>query len=545
MKVMRKLLTGLAALPLLAFGEWSWEMPGSVYKELDFSFRAGVDRASKIFREAEDAARRGVRVTDLVPRYRAAVAEWRKVQIQAEAENFDETLLAYATFMQAYGRHKAHDINEAIKLYEETLELHPEVLWVDVAAKWQLACAYGELGNQRKRDQEVDEFIAEQTFDGNTLMANALSSRADRYWRQGKIDDAKEDWRRILGACYRQNNWPIWNGVRETLITLALASGDISAFEGFIFEDVKPDDVKGQYEACARGVGRAWSTVLDGAYGYWNHLEKLYPKEKERKAHIEKNRRWFLAWFDQQQPIYEKSGHGIDYLFTSLSLSVRLGDDKETEKRLQKVIAYLRGEKDAGTRNSRVQSVIGMLLSAGRNDQARQMPDFMAGVLLQVWTRYDIEHRLKNYKAAEQYLKEYIERKPGAAEVKKAKWRLAELYRGPLGQIDKAIALYLELDEPPATLWCLQDCYRAAGKKKDSYRVLDELASIFESEAPRAVMTQARYREQDGEQKLAIALYRRLLSHPEWKKSGESSAAHQALERLGVATGGAMTNEVR
>ena len=51
--------------------------------------------------------------------------------------------------------------------------------------------------------------------------------------------------------------------------------------------------------------------------------------------------------------------------------------------------------------------------------------------------------------------------------------------------------------------------------------------------------------EEDGNVKQAIAIYRRLLSQPEWKKTAESSWAHQALERHGVATGGAVVNEVR
>jgi hypothetical protein len=54
----------------------------------------------------------------------------------------------------------------------------------------------------------------------------------------------------------------------------------------------------------------------------------------------------------------------------------------------------------------------------------------------------------------------------------------------------------------------------------------------------------AQYREADGEKKAAIALYKRLMKHPEWKKSHESSLAHQQLERLGVATGGAVVNTV-
>ena len=67
---------------------------------------------------------------------------------------------------------------------------------------------------------------------------------------------------------------------------------------------------------------------------------------------------------------------------------------------------------------------------------------------------------------------------------------------------------------------------------------------MFANDAPRAVLTLAQFCEQDGDKKKAIALYRRLLSQPEWKKTGESSQAHQALERLGERTGGAMVNEV-
>ena len=121
------ILLALAPAGAAAANGWSWEMPAEVYRELDFSSRAGVDRAAKIFAQAYNAERQGMRVTDLVPRYRAAAAEWRKVQIQAEAENFDETLISYSLFMQAYARERAHDTNEALKLYGELVELHPDV----------------------------------------------------------------------------------------------------------------------------------------------------------------------------------------------------------------------------------------------------------------------------------------------------------------------------------------------------------------------------------------------------------------------------------
>jgi hypothetical protein len=68
--------------------------------------------------------------------------------------------------------------------------------------------------------------------------------------------------------------------------------------------------------------------------------------------------------------------------------------------------------------------------------------------------------------------------------------------------------------------------------------------SMFPDYAAKAVYQTAQYREADGEKETAIALYKRLLRQPEWKKTWESSQAHQQLERLGVATGGAVINEV-
>ena len=68
---------------------------------------------------------------------------------------------------------------------------------------------------------------------------------------------------------------------------------------------------------------------------------------------------------------------------------------------------------------------------------------------------------------------------------------------------------------------------------------------MFPSDASDAVYRMGEWREADGEKEKAIALYRRILKHPQWKASRAASSAHQALERHGVLTGGAMTNEVR
>ena len=537
-------LMALAPLVAAAAG-WSWEMPGSVYKELDFSSRAGVDRAAKIFNQALDAARRGVRVTDLVPRYRAAVAEWRKVQIQAEAENFDETLISYSLFMQAYSRERAHDLNEAIKLYGELVDLHPDVEWVFIPAKYRLAACHLALGESRKGHRAIDEFVADKAHDGHVLMANALNTQAWRLWGERRYEEAMDDWLRILDDRYAANNRDLWNATHDLLVVMSLVTCDFDRFDEMVFSGVKEDDAKGRYERCRWALDIAFRSIVYGHWGFGERTAERYPDKSERDRKMSEARKWFVDWFAARRETYEKTGHGTDYLFSSLRMCVYLGTADQTAKCLEKVKAYLRSEKNEGTVNSRANEAIGILLERGKADMARTVPDLMKGVLNQCWARYSIESRVGNWKGAAQNLEEYIARKPDPASLKRAKWALADIFRERLGEVEKAVKLYQEIDDPPGTLWALVDCYRRLGKKKEAYVALDEIASIFDKEAARAVLRQAQYREQDGEKAKAIALYKRLLSHPEWKKSGESSQAHQALERLGVATGGAMTNEVR
>ena len=130
--------------------EWDWHMPGSVYKMLEFTDRAAVDRAVKLFQQAIDAEDRGTKVTDLIPRYRAAAGEWKKVEMQGETEEFNAPLLAYAVFMQGYARQQAHDRNEAAKLYNNVLDLYPEQKFIAVPAKFMLYQIDRSVGDTKK-----------------------------------------------------------------------------------------------------------------------------------------------------------------------------------------------------------------------------------------------------------------------------------------------------------------------------------------------------------------------------------------------------------
>jgi len=109
---------------------------------------------------------------------------------------------------------------------------------------------------------------------------------------------------------------------------------------------------------------------------------------------------------------------------------------------------------------------------------------------------------------------------------------------------EKAIPLFIEIADPPASLWALQECFWRVGKKSQAQATLTEIASIFPPEAARAMYQKADYYQRDNDKAQAIAHYRRILAHPDWKKSGEASNAHQRLEQLGVETGGAVIHGV-
>ena len=151
--------------------EWDWHMPGEIYKTLEFSDRAGVDRAVKLFQQAIDAERRGTRSPDLIPRYRAAAVEWRKIQVKGEADDFNAPLLAYAVFMQGYSYMQARDRNKAMNLFNEVLDLYPEQKFISVPARYLVSCLKRSIGDVKQADEDIVEIIEDKGADGHPVYA--------------------------------------------------------------------------------------------------------------------------------------------------------------------------------------------------------------------------------------------------------------------------------------------------------------------------------------------------------------------------------------
>lgn len=551
MKVWTIVLMAMAAVSAVAgpVREWDWHIPPEIYRELEFTDRAAVDRAVKIFQQAVDAEASGKKVTDLVPRYRAARGEWKKVQIQAESEDFNGALLAYVVFMQAYSCHLAHDRNESIKIYGDVLDLYADQAWVILPTRYMLHLVHTSMGDIKASNRYLDEIVADKRRQSDALWVIATNARAERYRGEGKLPEAMELWRTIAAMKPFPGTSParsVQTSCEQLLRAYTMAQGNFEEVVEQLFNGV--DDRKKGARAQKVFDTAMYLAQLSGYRDCNNGFFKdLYPKEKKRKEAMERTAKAFLSWFKTAYASIEQDGRIWDGEWLLLAIF----DGKESAAERMKHLSRLRDEvrktTDKKTRNERVRRLTFALIGRGESALAREVAQLMDGARDKIWFCYEVEYRCGQWNAALQLLDEILGMKPSPPpeETLRAKWAVAEICADKTKNYERAIKTYLDINQPPKSLWPLAECYRASGKKPQGYQTLTEIASIFPDAAPSAILKMAGWYLADGNKEKAIALYRRLLSQPEWKERSESSAAHQALERLGVATGGAMTNTVR
>ena len=523
---------------------WSWEMPADVYKDLDFSTRPAVDRAARIFSQAWDC--RNGSSLDTIPRFRAAAAEWKKVQIQCEGESYDERLLAYSQFIQAFALLNARDRNEAIKLFNEVLDLYADEAWIACPAIYWLGQTYFSMGETRRGLEEMRRVAEEGKYMKSPLWASANNILAGDAWNSDKAgmeEKARDYWLAAADGRFWELARDAFSEARGNLQWYAFATEDYSTFEEYFFAGVGEKDFRGRTDR----IMRVWNDMcwqLDNGM-VRQHYNRMIKKDKDRNAKLGKIRVSWAEWIDRQEPVFAEAKRDFDFDMFTLDVWRWMENDEKSMKRINKILKKVKGVADKKEREGRYRAVAMKLCSFNKFVEARTVVENLDDPKARLYLLADVESAAGDFGKVVKILDELLTTKPEQAEEMSLKRRIRELCHRRTGDLQRAVKLYLELPEPPGTLWGLQDCYRQMGEKKKSYATLVEIQSMFPPEAPQAVYTMAKYYEADGDKTKAIALYRRLLSQPEWKQTQQSSQAHQDLERLGIATGGAMINAVR
>jgi len=104
-----------------------------------------------------------------------------------------------------------------------------------------------------------------------------------------------------------------------------------------------------------------------------------------------------------------------------------------------------------------------------------------------------------------------------------------------------AVAAYRQADFPPESLYRIASCLLSDGKREAAIGQYREIEGFFVKEAPEAALRIAYAYRDTGDQKQYVAALRAVLK--KYPTSGQSSAAHLELERLGFKIGGGIDAE--
>ena len=503
-------------------GDWWVALPKDVYKAMSQSERTCADRAQKMLDSNSP---------------KTAANEWKRINTEFMTVAKEESL-AWASFFEAYSLDKAKDKFKAIDLYSETIELYPDSEPACAALFFRGQCQ-GANGMRQKELDDYRELVENPNFAKHPLAYTAHNRLAGDFVRKEKLEEAVAHWQAVKDLKPDGNRCE-WNYANESftiLAQLADIDGTVASCPG------KDDDKPG----VRRDRMRNWRNWIWGvaerdsraALYFKNHLGKA---KDVNGARWEWLRKMSAAWLKAAKPVYEAAGSDWEYLMTEFDTIRVLSPDK-LEKMILKVGGEVRKVPDAQSKSNRAKDFIGRLMNLGRANDAKLFLELIVDPVERAWKAVDIGWRTRDGNYIVEQLKP-LEANPDPKVSDDAKRNHARCCQEILRDYDTAIKLYEEAPSPPGTLWSVADCHRSAGRKPKAQVTLDEICSMFPNDAPNAMLRKGDWYSQDGDKKNAIGCYRRILAHAEWKKSGAASQAHQRLEAFGIATGGAVINDV-
>lgn len=532
-----------AALSFCVFAndaEWSWRLPAAHYRVLDVPQRAAYDRCARLHEMGEKAQREN-RAADAATAFRAAANEWKRFTV--EFADAPEDAIAYAHFMQGYDTHLAKDRNKAVAMYTEVLDFYPDAPYALVAALYWRGAAHAENGDRAKSVADWDETTAIEGNAGHPLALRALENLASDAWTRMQWDAAAARWEEVL-ADHPTGAASTRRAAALRLMKLRAAQGRWQGVDRAT-ELATGGDAKAAAELTGHFMWDFWHHELNNGKLRREFFDRAFPTESDAKKNERATalRRELVNWYTGKSALFAEAGREWDHALAVFNYNRMAGYD--TLQKLAEPLAKTLRAADLAPaeKERRARDLMNHFADAKLAVEARALLDLVQNPGERLRTAFHIEERAGNYADAERVLKE-MEMQADPEFVRDAKARRAYLYKDRMNRFNDAVPLFTEAVDPPRSLWGIQECYRRAGKKNEAQRVLSEIAAMFPDDAARAVFEKAEYFRADNDKASAIAYYKRLLAHPEWKKTGESSRAHQRLEELGVDSGGAVIHAV-
>ncbi len=571
-------LAGILSGPLSADDKaWEWKMPGELYKQLNHLQRSRIDKAAAIFEQGDKLREKNndrKPKDDAIRYFRAAALEWKKIRVQA-GDTLDDSSLAYVVFMQGHSHHGALDRLKAVRTYTEVVDYFPNEIWIAVPALYFRGVAHFENGDDRDGYASFLALTRDDDYLQHPLAAGALRRLADNHWANQEFDEAARFWQLTWKSFHRSNRDEARRSA-DQLKKFYLFHQRFKELESFVAEqtEVTADDEAARCDVLCGIMNWTSHGYNQGGWPDW-YYNRFYSDSKARSL-MARDQRALYDWFVEKQPAFETADRMWEFRRTAVvyALAQKMG---EPDPLIRALIDELRsGAADAEKTVERGNDLIGQLAHHGKRteasrafeyvsgslrasslppsskeelagqllgtlahhrfpDEARSLLDLYVDRIKAIWAEYRVAESANDWKNALLAL-DKLEGVNDAHALRESREKRAWIYKDQTRQYDQAIEMFQLIADPPRTLWQIQECYRAAGRTGEARNTLDEIAGSFPQEAPRAVFKKAEYHREDGEHKLAVALYRQILMR--FKGSSESSTAHQRLEDYGVESGG-------
>ena len=533
----------------------------SDFKKLDTFEGVLLAKADKVFGAGE---------------YRRAAAEYDAFILQYPKS----VATPYAVLRKGRSLQRDNKRNDAIKLYNEVLDYFPNAVDYAGAALYYSGQSHWENGDTKEALKAWAEMAQDADYRKHVLAAGAINRLADNLVRQDKWPEAATYYQQVAVDFRRSNrdaaNYAIGR-VIECFVRVAPDAAKLRAFydKAESFEDLPrtPENINywtrvmeaidryGTFadadKANRESYYRYWARAMEGKLPAWDDyqinlaryflvcendpakwMERLDRQFAERQKQGDYGRivKWIGVYAGRKAKIDEYYG--------------KLAFEKMTNGEIADLIRtlYERNIDAALARNA-----IGKLKADTLTDDTREtlarwiwqrdedavrllcasMNEASRGKMTLLRFYHDTHQPDKGLKLADEMTKV-----PAHA---KDAYRIKGEFLQAKRQWADAVIAYRLCDSPPSSVFRISECLLGDGKRDQAIAQLREIEGFFQKEAPEAGMRIATAYRDTGDQKQYIAALRAVMK--KYPASGQSSEAHQELERLGVKIGGGVDAE--
>jgi TolA-binding protein len=488
--------------------------------------------------------------------------------------------LAYGLLRKARCLHLDNKRFEAIKAYREVLDYFPNVVGYAAPALFYTGQAHWESSDNEKAVAAWAQMAADKEYSQHPLGATAFNELGDYLVKQDKADDAARYFQ-LVAANFRTSNPSSANyAIAQTVLYLVRTKMDEPALRAFYVKvktfDNQPQRVAGDVAESRDYWGRVmeavkryaefpsdqqalrdryhkyWADTMDGKFADWDEYQLNIAA---LRLAYEKDLKKWMERLDKQFTANQKPGDNArvtqwirHYREHKGKVAEYYGKVDFAKMPNAQLIALMKAAYDDVGDAAMGRSVfnrlpLNQLSDAEKSGLARyfwsKSPDMVKDICMTMQDKELGQMELLRFYASDKDAKNGLPIADGltksptySAEATQVKADL--LYETK--QYDKAIAAYQMCDNPPNNLWKIADCYEKLGKLEQAIGQLREVENFFKQHNAEAALRVAHVYRRANQRDQFIAALRAVLK--KYPKSGQSSSAHQELEKLGVRIGG-------